>query len=98
MKHIILRLFVILVFIMLPCATWADDASYSLNTIASLDFASAARLAVSVSEELRFESRRIQLMEGAWAWGLRAYFPHFSIGASEDDRLSQINTDSFIKN
>jgi outer membrane protein TolC len=98
MKCFVMRVIVIAVLIILPCIIWANGPSSSLNSIASLDFASAARLAVSASEELRSESRRIQLMEGAWAWGLRAYFPRFSISASEDDRLSQTNSDSFIKN
>jgi outer membrane protein TolC len=98
MRQFFMRIMVFTVFIILPCIIWADEPSSSLNSIASLDFASAARLAVSASEELRSESRRIPLMEGAWAWGLRAYFPRFSISASEDDRLSQTNSDSFIKN
>ncbi|MDR0312600.1 MAG: TolC family protein [Treponema sp.] len=98
MKHFVMWVFTFAIFLMLPYIVWADETSSSLNPMASLDFASAADLAVSASEELRGESRRLDLMEGAWAWGLRAYFPRLSISASEDDRLSQTNSDSFIKN
>ena len=61
-------------------------------------FADAARLAVETSEELRNEYAARALREGAWQWGIRAYFPRLSITASEDDRLSEIGSDSFLKN
>jgi outer membrane protein TolC len=63
-----------------------------------ISFADAARMAVSASEELRNEYARRTLQEKAWVWGRRAYFPRFSISASEDDRLSEIGADSFLKN
>jgi outer membrane protein TolC len=96
MKYYVMRIIFICTLIILPYTIWADGSS--MNLITSLDFATAARLAVSVSEELRSESRRVQFQEGAWAWGLRAYFPRLGILASEDDRLSQVNSDSFLKN
>jgi outer membrane protein TolC len=38
------------------------------------------------------------IQEGAWVWGIRAYLPRLTVNASEDDRLSQIGSDSFLKN
>ena len=63
-----------------------------------LSFAGAAKLAVEVSDELRNEYMARALREGAWLWGVRAYLPRLSITASEDDRLSEIGSDSFLKN
>ena len=63
-----------------------------------LGFADAARMAVETSDELRNEYTARALREGAWVWGLRAYLPRFSISASEDDRVSDIGADSFLKN
>jgi len=65
---------------------------------AGLGFADAARMSVETSEELRNEYMARNLREGAWAWGVRAYLPRFSISASEDDRVSDIGADSFLKN
>jgi outer membrane protein TolC len=64
----------------------------------TIDFAGAARLAVSASEELKNEWAQRAIREGAWLWGLRAYFPRLSFSVSEDDRLSRIGADSFLKN
>jgi outer membrane protein TolC len=64
----------------------------------SLSFAEAARLAVAASVELRDGYAQRAIREGAWGWGRRAYFPKFTLGASEDDRLAEISTDSFMKN
>ena len=63
-----------------------------------ISFTDAARLAVERSEELRSEYAARALREGAWRWGIRAYLPRLSISASEDDRLSEITGDSFLKN
>ena len=68
------------------------------ETETGLDFPGAARMAVEASGELRDEYAARALREGAWVWGLRAYLPRLSITASEDDRLSEIGTDSFLKN
>ncbi|MDR0474762.1 MAG: TolC family protein [Treponema sp.] len=68
------------------------------NENRTLSFTDAGRLAVSSSEELKNEYRRHYLREGAWAWGLRSYFPQITMSISEDDRLSQIGSDSFTKN
>ncbi|MDR0719339.1 MAG: TolC family protein [Treponema sp.] len=67
------------------------------NADLSLDFAGAGQMAVSASEELRNQYRRHALREGAWTWGLRAYFPQLSVSISEDDRLSKVSPDSFLK-
>ena len=68
------------------------------ETEMELGFAGAARLAVEASGDLRNEYAARALREGAWLWGLRAYLPRLSITASEDDRLSEIGPDSFLKN
>jgi outer membrane protein TolC len=64
----------------------------------SLDFAGAAQLAVAASEELKSEQALRRIREGAWVLGRRAYLPQLSLSVSEDDRLSQIGSDSFLKN
>ena len=71
---------------------------YANNAETSLTFAQAADLAVSYSADLRHARASQALMEGAWMWGLRAYFPRMSISVSENDRLQQIGPDSFMKN
>lgn len=65
---------------------------------AVLSFEDAARLAVVSSLELKSAKAGRALREGSWKLGLRAYFPQFSFMISEDDRLSTINADSFLKN
>ena len=64
---------------------------------AGIGFADAGRLAVDASTELRNEYSAKALREGAWVLGARAYLPRLSISASEDDRVSEIGSDSFIK-
>lgn len=64
----------------------------------SISFADAARMAVAASAELRNGYAQGAIREKAWLWGRRAYFPRFSLSASEDDRLSKIDADSFLKN
>ena len=73
-------------------------APYCVHAENGLAFADAARMAVGTSEELRNEYNARALREGAWVWGLRAYLPRLSITASEDDRVSEIGPDSFLKN
>ncbi|MDR2258082.1 MAG: TolC family protein [Treponema sp.] len=64
----------------------------------SLAFADAADLAVAASHELRGEYAMKAIREGAWVLGLRAYLPRLTLSVSEDDRLSKIDADSFLKN
>jgi hypothetical protein len=71
---------------------------YAIDNISTLTFAQAADLAVAYSADLRHTRASQNLMEGAWKWGRRAYFPRFSISVSENDRLQLISQDSFIKN
>jgi outer membrane protein TolC len=71
---------------------------YANNTENSLTFGQAADLAVASSADLRHARSSQALMEGAWLWGLRAYFPRMNVSVSENDRLQQIGTDSFMKN
>jgi hypothetical protein len=71
---------------------------YANENIQTLTFAQAADLAVAYSADLRHALASQNLMEGAWKWGRRAYFPRFSISVSENDRLQQISQDSFLKN
>jgi outer membrane protein TolC len=64
----------------------------------ALGFEDAARLAVANSTELKAGRAGRALREGAWKLGLRAYFPQIGFSVSEDDRLSLIGADSFLKN
>jgi outer membrane protein TolC len=62
-----------------------------------LTFAGAADQALAVSHELRGEYAMKALREGAWVLGLRAYLPRLNLSVSEDDKLSGIGADSFLK-
>ena len=86
MKNLV---FIMLIFI--ACQNFA-------YTEPGISFSDAAKLAVESSWELRNEQAANALREGAWTWGIRAWLPHISISASEDDRLSETAADSFIKN
>ncbi|MDR1238936.1 MAG: TolC family protein [Treponema sp.] len=86
------RRFFVLVFGLLatgPVCSGAED---------DLTFAAAADLAAAASQELRGEYAMKAIREGVWTLGLRAYLPRLSLSASEDDRLSKIDRDSFLKN
>jgi outer membrane protein TolC len=72
-----------------PFHSGAEDA---------LSFAAAADMAVAASHELSGEYAAKAIREGAWMLGLRAYLPRLSLSASEDDRLSKIDRDAFLKN
>jgi len=86
------NIFMIL-FLFITVRIYASD-----KNLQTLTFAQAAKLAVEASVDLK-HSRALQpLLEGAWAWGLRAYFPQINISVSENDRLQQIGADSFMKN
>jgi len=63
-----------------------------------LTFSEAANFAVAASADLRHAYASQAVMEGAWRWGLRSYFPRVSINLSENDRLQQFGADSFMKN
>jgi len=83
----------LVLFVFIGVCAYAND-----NNQHTLTFAQAAKLAVEASVDLK-HSRALQpLLEGAWAWGLRAYFPQINISVSENDRLQQIGADSFMKN
>jgi outer membrane protein TolC len=80
-----------LLFIPLPCIK-------AQGLQRPISFADAARMAVAASEDLSHEYALRTLREKAWVWGRRVYFPRFTISAAEDDRLSEIGADSFLKN
>ena len=63
-----------------------------------LTFAGAADLAAAASHELRGEYAMKAIREGAWVLGFRAYLPRLTINTSEDDRISRIGSDAFLKN
>jgi len=69
-----------------------------LHAADTLTFAQAANLAVAYSADLRHSRASQKLLEGAWKWGRRSYFPQMNITVSENDRLQQMGVDSFIKN
>jgi outer membrane protein TolC len=68
------------------------------NDLQTLTFAQAGELAVAASVDLKHSRASLPLLEKAWAWGIRAYFPQIGISVSENDRLQQIGADSFMKN
>ncbi|MCL2808619.1 MAG: TolC family protein [Treponema sp.] len=70
-----------------------DDAKYE-----TLTFAQAASLAVAASADLKHSYASQAVMEGAWKWGLREYFPRINISISENDRVQQYGADNFMKN
>jgi len=71
---------------------------YANDNNRTLTFAEAADMAVASSADLRHAYASQALMEKAWKWGLRSYFPRLSLIVSENDRLQQIGPDSFMKN
>jgi len=73
-------------------------APFCAQSESGLNFSGAAKMAIDASSELRNEYMARTLREGAWVWGMRAFLPKLSIAASEDDRVSEIGTDSFLKN
>ena len=83
---------------MLICFFCSLFTTFAENSMRTLTFAQAADLAVASSADLKFSRASQALQEGAWKWGLRAYFPRLSLTVSENDRLQQIGADSFIKN
>jgi len=86
----------IILFLLISTALYANDnRSVPQDT---LTFAQAANLAVAASADLRHAYASQAVMEGAWRWGLRAYFPRVNFSISENDRLSQTGSDSFMKN
>jgi len=80
-------------FLFLAAVLYAND-----NNQRSITFAQAAELAISTSIELREAHASQSIKEGVWKLGLREYFPHFGLNVSENDRLQEIGSDSFIKN
>ncbi|MCL2229668.1 MAG: TolC family protein [Treponema sp.] len=83
--------FVVLVFIF-----FYHNAAFASSD--GLTFAQAGELAVAASVELRHSISSQAVMEGAWKWRLREYFPRISVNISENDRLLQTGADSFMKN
>jgi outer membrane protein TolC len=77
---------------------FAGPARSGGEALPPLTFAGAADLAVAASHELRGEYAMKAIREEAWVWGLRAYLPRLNLTVSEDDKLSKIDADSFLKN
>jgi outer membrane protein TolC len=88
-----MRNVLVILFVFITVCTYAND-----NNQRTLTFAQAAKLAVEASVDLKHSHASLSLAKGAWAWGIRAYFPQISINVSENDRLQQIGADSFMKN
>jgi len=85
-------------FMLLASIALSIICNLSAFNYKTLTFAQAADLAVAASVDLRHSQASLTIMEGAWRWGLREYFPRVGISASQNDRLSQIGPDSFMKN
>jgi len=84
-------------FLLILCFIFLSALIYAENQ-QTLTFAQAAELAVKSSLDLKHARQSNLLSEGAWSWGVRAYFPQFNISVSENDRLQKIGADSFMKN
>ncbi len=67
------------------------------EAVIPITFSDAARMAVDASDDLKTEYAMQAIREGAWQLGLRTYLPSITLSAAEDDRLSQISSDSFQK-
>lgn len=95
-----LRRFWIAIFLLQRCfePVLANEIPSLTFAAQSLTFAQASDLAIAYSADLRHSLASQALLEKAWKWGLRAYFPQLNINVSENDRLAQIGADSFIKN
>ncbi|GAB1482967.1 hypothetical protein MASR2M78_17830 [Treponema sp.] len=63
----------------------------------ALTYTAAAEAAINSASELHYRYASKKLRTEAWRLSLRAYFPQLSISMSEDDRLSQNASDSFVK-
>ena len=63
----------------------------------TIGFEEAGRLAVASSLELKQLYAQRALREGVWILSLRSFLPQVSFVISEDDRLSLISADSFLK-
>jgi outer membrane protein TolC len=63
----------------------------------SLSFEEAGRLAAGASAELKNARSLRALREGVWVLSLRAFLPQLTFLVSEDERLSRISADSFVK-
>ena len=87
----------IITLLLFICCCFISNSVYA-NDRHTLTFAEAADLAVAFSADLRHNRASQSLLEGAWKWGLRAYFPRLGLSVSENDRLQEISQDSFMKN
>ena len=76
----------------------AENDFQNENNPHALTFAEASFLAVAASDDLKYSRASQAVTEGAWRWGIRAYFPKLSLSVSENDRLQKIGADSFMKN
>ncbi|MDR2701573.1 MAG: TolC family protein [Spirochaetaceae bacterium] len=73
-----------------PCLVFSQSRK-------SVGFREAGRLAVAASLEIKNSRAQQMLRERIWVWGIRAFFPQLSFQIQEDDRLSLVSADSFIK-
>jgi outer membrane protein TolC len=76
---------------------WVILSVAGQNRNEPISFSDAARMAVESSDELKNEYAMQAIREGTWQLGLRVYLPSLTVSAAEDDRLSQISSDSFQK-
>ncbi|GHV83932.1 channel protein TolC [Spirochaetia bacterium] len=57
----------------------------------------AGEMAISASQEMQTEYALRSISERTWLLGRFEYFPKLTISAYEDERLSKVSTDSFLK-
>ncbi|GMO28900.1 MAG: hypothetical protein Ta2F_04290 [Termitinemataceae bacterium] len=98
MKNNFLRAMPLLLFLMIIFSAIHANAQSYKQTPVILTFKDAGEAAIAASKELQSEYASHSLKESAWVLGRRSYFPKMSLSAYEDERLSKISTDTFMKN
>jgi outer membrane protein TolC len=78
--------------------THQSAASHTTYPRRTVNFTQAAEMAVAASAELRNAYAGYAIQQQAWAMGIRNYFPRLGFTVSENDRLQELGSDSFIKN
>ncbi|GMO48522.1 MAG: hypothetical protein Ta2G_04320 [Termitinemataceae bacterium] len=95
MKYSSITCIVFVVFQIYSQGLFAEEGRY---VIEGLTFKAAGEAAVAASKELQAEYGIHGLKLKAHSLGVISYFPKLSLSAYEDEVLSQISTDTFMKN
>ncbi|GMO25527.1 MAG: hypothetical protein Ta2B_05140 [Termitinemataceae bacterium] len=90
----------ILLFTIFVCGgnIFCEENLHKLQRSEALTFKNAGESAIAASKELQSEYAIHSLQMNALALGMRSYFPKLTLSAYEEERLSKISADSFMKN